>query len=151
MRDIAAFHVMEVQERALALEAQGRRIIRMEIGQPDFGAPSQVVDAALQALQTRRLGYTSSLGLRDLREAISRFCDEQHGVAVPAERIVVTTGASGAFLLALGTLLGPGDEALLPDPSYPCTRHIARVFEALPRAIPVDHSSGYQPTVEQVR
>src|SRR3954468_10535070 len=97
MHDIEPFHVMEVQERALALEAQGRRIVHMEIGQPDFGAPPQVIEAAAKALRDRPLGYTSALGLRELREAISRFYRERHGVAVPAERIVITTGASSAF------------------------------------------------------
>jgi aspartate/methionine/tyrosine aminotransferase len=151
MRDIAPFHVMEVQERALRLESQGRHVVHMEIGQPDFGAPAQVIEAAIEALRSRRLGYTSSLGLRELREAISRFYAEHHGVAVPVERIAVTTGASGAFLLALGALLGPGDEVLVPDPCYPCIRHLARIFEARPMTIPVDHTTGYQPTAAQVR
>ncbi len=151
MRDIEAFHVMEVQERAHALEAQGRRIIHMEIGQPDQGAPPQVIRSALAALGSRRLGYTSSLGLWELREAIACFYAEHHGVEVAPQRIIVTTGASGAFQLALGALVGPGDEVLLPDPCYPCTRHIARVFEAKPVTLPVDHTSAYQPTAAQVR
>jgi len=142
---------MEVQERAFRLQAAGRDIIHMEIGQPDFGAPPQVVETAHQALGSQRLGYTSALGLPELREAISRFYADRHGVRVPAERIAVTTGSSGAFLLALGSLLDPGDELLLPDPSYPCNRHIARAFEARTVALPVDHRTGYQPTPEQVR
>ena len=142
---------MEVQDRAFQLQAAGRDIVHMEIGQPDFGAPPQVVEAARHALTSQRLGYTSALGLPELREAISRFYAERHGVRVPAERIAVTTGSSGAFLLALGALLDPGDELLLPDPSYPCNRHIARAFEARTTALPVDHRSGYQPTPEQVR
>ncbi len=151
MRDIDAFHVMEVQERAFALEAQGRRIVHMEIGQPDRGAPPQVLESALAAIRSERLGYTSSLGLAALREAIARFYREHEGIEVEPQRIVVTTGASGAFLLAFAALLGPGDEVLVPDPCYPCTRHIARVFESTPVTMPVDHTSGYQPTPAQVR
>jgi aspartate/methionine/tyrosine aminotransferase len=151
MRRIEPFHVMEVQERALALEAAGRHIVHMEIGQPDFGAPPQVIEAAQRALRGRSLAYTSALGLRELREAISAFYAERFGVAVPLERIAVTTGASSAFLLALGALVGPGDEVLLPDPCYPCSRHMVSVYEALPRSIPVDAAGLYQPSAAQVR
>ena len=151
MRRVEPFHVMEVQERALVLETAGRHIVHMEIGQPDFGAPPQVIEAAERALRGRSLAYTSALGLRELREAISGFYAERFGVAVPVERIAVTTGASSALLLALGALVGPGDEVLLPDPCYPCTRHMVSIFEAVPRSIPVDASSLYQPDAAQVR
>src|SRR5688572_14400803 len=129
MQDIAPFHVMEVQERALALEAQGRSIVHMEIGQPDFGAPAAVVQAGVEALRTQALGYTSALGLRSLREAISAFYLERFDVRVDAERICITTGGSAAQLIALTALAGPGDELLVPDPCYPCTRHMARMVE----------------------
>jgi aspartate/methionine/tyrosine aminotransferase len=150
MRDIAPFHVMEVQERALALEAQGRHIVHMEIGQPDFGAPAAVVQAGVEALRTQALGYTSALGLRALREAISRFYAERFAADVSAERICITTGGSAAQLIVLTALAGPQDELLVPDPGYPCTRHMARMVEARPCALPVDASSAYQPTAAQV-
>jgi aspartate/methionine/tyrosine aminotransferase len=151
MADIEAFHVMDVQDRAHELEAAGRRIIHMEIGQPDFPAPPQVAEAAVEAIRSRRLGYTASLGIPELREAISEHYRERFGVAVPASRIVVTAGASGAFLLALGVLLDPGDEVLMPDPCYPCNRHFVRMFEGHARAIHVDESSLYQLTDTAVR
>ncbi len=151
MASIEPFHVMDVQSRAQALEAQGRRIVHMEIGQPDFGAPPQVAEAAVAAIRTRRLGYTASAGLPELREAISRYYREQLGASVPAERIVVTTGASGALLLALGVLLNPREEALMPDPCYPCNRHFVRLFDAVPKALPVDESQAYQLTAADVR
>jgi aspartate/methionine/tyrosine aminotransferase len=150
MRRIQPFHVMEVQERALALESAGRRIIHMEIGQPDFSAPPQVIEAARRALTEQPLGYTSALGLRELRESISRFYAERHRVRVPWERIAVTTGASSAFLLALGALVGPGDEVLVPDPCYPCSRHMVSVYEAHPKSLSVSAETLYQPTAEQV-
>src|SRR5882762_4230645 len=144
MAEIEPFHVMDVQSRAHELEAAGRRIVHMEIGQPDFGAPPLVAQAAIEAIRERRLGYTASLGIPELRQAISDYYRERLGVTVPSSRIVVTTGASGAFLLILGTLVDPGDEVLMPDPCYPCNRHFVRMFEGRPRAIPVDETQHYQ-------
>jgi len=149
--EIEPFHVMEVQNRAHDLEAQGRRIVHMEIGQPDFAAPPQVVEAAVRAMRERSLGYTAALGIPELREAISAHYLQRYGVAVPAERIVVTAGASGAFLLALGALVDPGDEVLMPDPCYPCNRNFVRLFEGRARGIAVDERQFYQPVIGDVR
>lgn len=149
--DIEPFHVMEVQNRAQALEAQGRHIIHMEIGQPDFAAPPQVIEAAARAMRERSLGYTAALGVPELREAISNFYRGRHGVDVPAERIVVTAGASGAFLLALGALVDPNDEVLMPDPCYPCNRHFVRLFEGRARRVAVDERQSYQLSASDVR
>jgi aspartate/methionine/tyrosine aminotransferase len=151
MAEIGPFHVMDVQNRAHELEARGRRIVHMEIGQPDFPAPPLVADAAVEAIRTRRLGYTDSIGIPELRQAISDHYRERLGAAVPPSRIVVTAGASGAFLLALGALVDPGDEVLMPDPCYPCNRHFVRLFEGRPRTIPVDEGSRYQLTAADVR
>ncbi len=144
MADIEAFHVMDVQNRAHALEAAGRRVVHMEIGQPDFGAPPGVAQAAIDAIRERRLGYTASIGIPELRQAISDHYRERLGVTVPSSRIVVTAGASGAFLLTLGALVNPGDEVLMPDPCYPCNRHFVRLFEGRPRTVPVDENQHYQ-------
>ena len=151
LAEIEPFHVMEVQNRAQALEAQGRHIIHMEIGQPDFSAPPQVIEAAIRAMRERSLGYTAALGLPELREAISNFYRRRHGVDVPAERIVVTAGASGAFLLALGALVDPNDEVLMPDPCYPCNRHFVRLFEGRARRVAVDERQSYQLSESDVR
>jgi aspartate/methionine/tyrosine aminotransferase len=151
MASIEPFHVMDVQARAHALEAQGRRIVHMEIGQPDFAAPPQVAEAAIAAIRTRRLGYTASAGLPELREAISRHYRDRLGADVPPERIVVTTGASGALLLGLGVLLDPGDEVLMPDPCYPCNRHFVRLFDAVPKTVAVDEQQSYQLSAADVR
>jgi aspartate/methionine/tyrosine aminotransferase len=151
MAEIEPFHVMDVQNRAHELEAAGRRVVHMEIGQPDFPAPPLVADAAVEAIRTRRLGYTDSTGLPQLRRAISDHYRERFGVEVPPSRIVVTAGASGAFLLALGALVNPDDEVLMPDPCYPCNRHFVRLFEGRPRPIPVDETSRYQLTAAEVR
>jgi aspartate/methionine/tyrosine aminotransferase len=148
---IEPFHVMEVQNRAHELEAHGRYVIHMEIGQPDFGAPPQVVEAAIEAMRSRRLGYTSAVGLPELRQAISDYYRERLNVSVSPRRILVTTGASGALLLVLAALLDPGDEVLMPDPCYPCNRNFVRLFDGVPRAIPVDERQSYQLSADDVR
>ena len=151
MADIEAFHVMDVQNRAHELEAAGRRIVHMEIGQPDFAAPPLVAEAAIEAIRQRRLGYTASIGIPELRQAISDHYRERLGVTVPSSRIVVTAGASGAFLLTLGALVNPGDEVLMPDPCYPCNRHFVRLLEGRPRAVPVDENQHYQLSDADIR
>jgi aspartate/methionine/tyrosine aminotransferase len=151
MAEIEPFHVMDVQNRAHELEAQGRRIVHMEIGQPDFSAPPLVAEAAVEAIRTRRLGYTDSIGIPQLRRAISDHYREHLGASVAPSRIVITAGASGAFLLTMAALVDPGDEVLMPDPCYPCNRHFVRLFEGRPRAIPVDETRSYQLTAADVR
>ena len=148
---IEPFRVMDVQNRAHELESQGREIVHMEIGQPDFSAPPQVLEAATRAIRERPLGYTPSLGLPELREAISQYYRERYAVDVPAERIVITSGASGAFLLALGALVDPSDEVLMPDPCYPCNRHFVRLFEGAPRTVAVDERTHYQLGLAEVQ
>ena len=150
MAGIAPFHVMELLTRARELEAAGRSIIHMEVGEPDFPTPPLVIEAATEFIRGGRVFYTPALGIPALREAISRFYAERYGVAISPERIAVTAGASGALLLALGVLLDPGDELLLPDPGYPCNRHFVRTLEGVPRPIAVAAESDYQPTAEQV-
>ena len=144
MDAIEPFHVMEVQRRAFELEAAGRRVIHMEIGQPDFSAPQPVIDAAIRALHREPMGYTASLGLPALREALARFYADRYGVDVAPERIMVTAGASGAFLIAMGSLIDPGDELLMPDPCYPCNRHFVRMFEGSAKTVPSDERTHYQ-------
>lgn len=151
MAAIEPFHVMEIQRRAFELEAGGRRIIHMEIGQPDFPAPQPVVAAAVAALGREAMGYTDALGIRPLREAIARFYAERYGLSVAPERIVVTAGASGAFLIAMGSLIDPGDEVLMPDPCYPCNRHFVRMFEGVAHTIPADERGHYQLSLADVR
>jgi aspartate/methionine/tyrosine aminotransferase len=150
VNDIQPFHVMDLLRRARELESQGRDIIHMEVGEPDFPTPQPVIDAATRFLATGNVPYTPAMGLAQLREAISRFYRKRFGAVVPAERIVVTPGASGALMLALAATTDPGSEWLLPDPSYPCNRHLVRSFEGVARALPVNAESHFQPTAEQV-
>ena len=146
MAAIAPFEVMEIQTLARALEAQGRDVIHLEIGEPDFATPAPVVEAAKRALEDRPMLYTSALGIPELREAISAFYRDRYRVEVPPARIVVTAGSSAALLLAFGVLLDPDDEVLLADPGYPCNRHFVHALGGRPRLVPVDSRSRYQLT-----
>ena len=150
MADIAPFHVMDLMARAQALEAQGRSIIHMEVGEPDFPTPEPIVAAAQRFIAGGRVFYTNALGLPALREAIARHYAERYGVNVDPARIVVTSGASAALLLALGVIIDPGDEVLLADPGYPCNRHFVRMLEGRARGIAVGPDTDYQPTAPQV-
>jgi aspartate/methionine/tyrosine aminotransferase len=137
LADIAPFHVMELMARARALAADGRDIIHMEVGEPDFPTPEPIVAAARASIESGRVFYTPALGLPELRRAIADFYQTRYGLSIPAARIAVTAGASGALLLALACLVEPGSEWLLTDPGYPCNRHFVRSFEGRPVGIPV--------------
>ena len=151
LADIEPFHAVELLTRARQLEAEGRDIIHMEIGEPDFPTPEPIVTAAVNAIKAGKTHYTQSLGLPELRAAIAGFYQSRYGVAVPAARIAVTNGASGALNLAFACLAEPGSEWLLADPGYPCNRHILRVYEGRPRHLAVGPESNFQPTPAQVR
>jgi aspartate/methionine/tyrosine aminotransferase len=144
LRDIAPFHVMEVQTAARALEAAGRSVVHMEIGEPDFPTPPQVVAAAQRAIGDGRVYYTSALGLPELREAIARHYAQHYDVNVSPSRIVVTAGSSAALLLVLALVIDRDDEVLLADPGYPCNRHFVRVLEGRPIGVPVGPVANYQ-------
>lgn len=149
MAEIEAFHVMDILARARALEAQGRDVVHMEIGEPDFPTAQPIIEAGIAALRDGRTHYTPALGLAELRAAIAASYPPD---ARPApERVIVTPGSSGALTLVFGVLINPGDEVLLADPGYPCNRHFVRLFEGRPRLIPVDAGTDYQLTAELIR
>ena len=150
MADIEPFHVMSLLAEARAMEARGLDVIHMEIGEPDFATPEPIIAAGIKALQRGDTRYSTTKGLPQLREAIAAHYARRYDVQLPAERIVLTPGASGALLLALGVLLNRDDEVLLADPSYPCNRHFVSMFEGIPRAIPVGPEQQFQPDATQV-
>ena len=137
LQQIAPFHVMEMIKRAGEMEQAGRSVIYMCIGEPDFAPAQPVLDAAQRALAGgAAMRYTAALGLQPLREAISVHYRDAFGVDVPATRIVITAGASGALLLACAALVERDAEVLMPDPSYPCNRHFITAFNGRPVLIP---------------
>ena len=151
LTDIEPFHVVELLTRARQLESEGRDIIHMEVGEPDFPTPELITNAAVNAINSGKTKYTQALGLPELREAISAFYRERYGVSVPASRIAATNGASGALNLAFACLADPGSDWLLTDPGYPCNRHILRAFDGRPQNVPVGPETNFQPTPELLR
>ena len=148
---IEPFHVMELVKRAAALQATGRPVIHMSIGEPDFTAPPPVIAALEQAAREGLTGYTPALGIEPLREAIAGDYRERYGVEVDPHRIIVTAGASAALTLACTALLDPGDEVLLTDPSYPCNRHFIAACDGVPKPIPVGPQTRFQLTRDLLR
>jgi aspartate/methionine/tyrosine aminotransferase len=151
MGDIQPFRVMDLLARAGELEAAGRDIVHMEVGEPDFPTPAPVAAAAKAAIDAGHTRYTPAVGLPALREAIAGHYAERYGVDVDPARIVVTPGASGALQLVLAALVDPGSRVLLPDPGYPCNRNFARLFEGRGALVPVGPESAYQLTAEHIR
>ena len=146
---IQPFQVMAILARARELEAEGKSIIHMEIGEPDFAAAEAVQAAAIVALQQGQTQYSPAQGLAVLRQAIAASYGAPAKVA--PERIMVTPGASGALQLVCAALLNPGDEVLMADPGYPCNRHFVQLYHGVPRMIAVDAECNYQLSPELIR
>ncbi|MCK5355926.1 MAG: pyridoxal phosphate-dependent aminotransferase [Methyloprofundus sp.] len=144
MELITPFYVMELLRRAKQLEAAGRDIIHMEVGEPDFATPERITEAGLDYIKAGQVKYTPAAGLPELRQKIADFYWQRYQVTVPIERILITPGASGAFLLALGASLNPGDELILSDPCYPCNQNFIRLFSGTVKHIPVYADTAYQ-------
>ena len=141
---------MDVLARAQALEREGRRVVHMEIGEPDFTAPDPVVEAGMRAMRDGRTAYTATLGVQVLREAIAGHY-RSFGANVPAERIAITAGASGGLLTLAALYVDAGDEILVPDPGYPGYRHFVRAFEGVAKILPVSAQCNFQPTLDMVQ
>jgi len=141
---IEPFRVMQLLERAKVLEAEGRKIIHMEIGEPDFPTPAPVIAAAHKQLDLGDNFYTPSTGAPQLQQALSDWYKKEYDVDVAAERILITPGTSGAFSLLYAVLLEAGESVLLPDPGYPCQRNFIRLAGGEPINIPVGPESKYQ-------
>lgn len=144
MGQIRAFQVMELVAAARRLHEQGRDVIHMEVGEPDFPTAAPIIEAGQRALAAGATRYTESRGRVSLREAIAGLYRSRHGIELDPERIIVTPGASGALQLAMGIMVNPGDEVLLADPGYPCNRHFVALFGGHPRAVPVGPETAYQ-------
>jgi aspartate/methionine/tyrosine aminotransferase len=144
LANIAPFHVMELAKMAAELERQGRSIIHMGIGEPDFTAAPPVIEAAAHAMADGKLQYTSATGIPALREAIAAHYQKVYGLSISPARIVVTAGASAALLLACAALVEKGAEVLMPDPSYPCNRHFVAAFDGRAKMIPSGPEQRFQ-------
>ncbi|ALJ19681.1 aminotransferase class I/II-fold pyridoxal phosphate-dependent enzyme [Microbacterium sp. No. 7] len=141
---VEPFHALAFGQRAAALEAEGHHVVALSIGEPDFGAPPAVRDAMREVMDGRPLPYTEARGLLALREAIAGRYRAAHGVVVDPARIVITSGASAALLLATAATTDPGDEVVIADPSYPCNRELVTSFGGTVVTAPTTAASRYQ-------
>lgn len=141
---VEPFHAMAFGARAGELAAEGHHVIRLSLGEPDFGAPPAVRAAMQQVMDGRPLPYTPALGLPELRAAIAGFYRERHGVDVDPGRILVTSGASAALLAVLAATVDPGSEVVMADPSYPCNRALVETFGGRVVSVPTSVATRYQ-------
>lgn len=140
---IGPFHVMDLLARAQALEVRGKDVIHLEVGEPDFPTPPAVVAAGQKALEAGQSRYTPAAGLPALREAIAAYYQQRFSITLPADRILLTPGASGALQLALALLVNPGDGVLVTDPGYPCNRHFLQLVNGIPQTLSLKASEGF--------
>lgn len=148
--NIASFIVMDVMRAAAAKEAGGERVIHMEVGQPGTPAPAGALAAVSRAMASETLGYTLALGMPALRQRIAQHYQEQHGIAVSADRIAITNGSSAAFVLSFLSLFDAGDRVGLPSPGYPCYRQILSALGQQPVMLETTEASRWMPTASQV-
>lgn len=147
---VTPFLAMEVMERAKELEASGREIIYLCLGEPDFPTPPPVVQAVVEAIQAGETSYTHSLGRLDLREEIVAHYQRRYGVSLLPEQVLVSAGTSPLMLLLFSALLEPADEVILPDPSYACYPNFVRFFDGVVRYLPTRPEDAFQPDPQAV-
>ena len=136
-KEMTPFIVMEVLEEAVKMENNGIDVIHLEVGEPDFPVPDCVKEALIEAAESGNNSYTHSLGDNDLREAISDFYNKKYNVSTKPEQVIVTSGSSPAIMLALSTILNPGDEVIISDPGYACYENFIRYCDGVPVSVPV--------------
>ena len=149
-REAQPFRAMVFGERADEMIARSISVIKLSLGEPDFGAPPAVRDAMREQYDGRALPYTAALGLPELRRAIADFYHERHHVDIDPRRIVITAGGSAALLLATALTVDPGDEVIVADPSYPCNRELIRSFEGVVVDVPTSAATRFHLTAALV-
>ncbi len=149
---IKPFIVMDVLEKAIALERQGRSIIHLEIGEPDFQTPKRIVESGIDALRRGETHYTDSRGIIELRAAVASYYRKKYSISSTEETVLVTMGTSPALLLVLSVLIEePGDEIILADPYYPCYPNFIRYLYGVPRFIEAKEADGFQLKPDDVK
>lgn len=145
------FRVMTVMHRAAELEAEGRHIIHMEVGEPDFITAKPIIDAAKAALDAGHTQYTSAPGIPRLRSRVAEHYKHLYGVDIDPGRVLITPGASAGLMLLAHLLIAAEDEILLADPAYPCVRNFIHLANGNPKLLPVTVNDNYQPTLAALK
>ncbi|TDJ02430.1 MAG: pyridoxal phosphate-dependent aminotransferase [Candidatus Dadabacteria bacterium] len=141
---ISPFYVMDVLERAKEIEAKGESVIHFEVGEPDFPTPDVISEEAIRAIKEGDTKYTHSLGIPELREAISENYESKYGVIITPGRVIVTMGSSPALYLAIISLIEPGEEVLITDPHYACYPQIIKIAGGVPKTFRIYEEEDFQ-------
>jgi len=149
--NISPFIVMEVLEKAQAMQAQGEDVIHLEVGEPDFPTPEPVKEAALKALRDDDTHYTHSLGKLSLREEVAAYYHRRFGVNISPEQVIITMGTSPAMLLVFSVLTERGEEIILPNPYYACYPNFIHFLDSRPAYVEVNEEDGFQYRVEDIK
>lgn len=149
--DMPPFYVMEVMERAQELERQGRSIIHLEVGEPDFPTPSCITEAAAKAIRDEKTHYTASVGILELREAIAEHFLEKYGVSVSPDQVIVTNGSSPGLLITFSALLEERDEVIISNPHYSCYPNFVTFLGCTPTFVKISEHDGFQYNPEDIK
>lgn len=149
-QDIPPFLVMDVLERAMEISESGEDIIHLEVGEPDFDTPANIIQAGIEAMRAGKTHYTPSIGIPELRKAVADHYNRTYGVDVDWQSVVITSGSSPAILLALSALVDPGYEIILTNPHYACYPNFVRFLGGVPVFVPVRSEEGFQINPDEV-
>ncbi len=148
---IPPFYVMDVLEKALSMEREGRKIIHLEVGEPGLDPPASAVSSTVEALERGFSRYTHSLGIPELREEIALFYRKTYGVSVDPSQVVVSSGSSPILFMVFSALIDPGDEVIVTDPGYPCYSNVIEFLGGVPRRVPLSKEDGFQLDLDKVK
>lgn len=152
VKSINPFIVMDILDKAQKMERQGINVIHFEIGEPDFDAPSRVIQGCVKEIQEGKTHYTHSLGILELREALSKYKLQSRGTYFdPKKNIMITSGTSPAFFIIFSTLINPGDEVILTDPGYPCYVNFINFFGGKPVFVPIYEEDMFDLRIELLK
>ena len=147
---LSSFLAMDVLAKAQEIERAGHKVIHLEIGQPDFETPECVNEAAVKALRDKKTGYTHSMGILPLREAIAEYYQREYGVSVDPEQVMVTSGSSPAMMMLFSLLCDEGDKVIMADPAYACYENFVRFAGGEAVRIATAEEHGFQLDPEDV-
>ena len=151
VRDVKSFMVMDVMARSAELEREGRRIIHLEVGEPDFDTPEVIRDAAVEAIRSGKTHYTHAMGMIELREEICSYYKNEYGVTIGPDQVLVTSGTSPGMLLMMLAILDPDDEVIVSNPRYACYSNFIQAVGGKMTEVQTDPADGFQYRVEAIR
>ncbi len=149
--ELSPFYVMDVLEKAKEIEARGESVIHFEVGEPDFDTPGVISTEAVKSIEQGDTKYTLSLGIPELREAVTRDYKSKYDVDIDPETIVITMGSSPALYLSIISLIEPGEEVIITDPHYACYPQIIKIAGGIPKTFRIYENEGFQINIDRLK